>query len=76
MDAFYQRLSLRTATIDELLSDAFEVAPDPTFLSIAPRLAARFAFRHGVWLALLVEVPVAGGDRTDLVAGLYGGWAP
>ena len=28
MDAFYQRLSLRAATIDELLSDAFEVAPE------------------------------------------------
>jgi hypothetical protein len=53
-----------------------EVTPDPTFLSIAPRLAARFALRHGVWLALLAEVPVAGADRTDLVAGLYGGWAP
>ena len=28
VDAFYQRLSLRAATIDELLSDAFEVAPE------------------------------------------------
>ncbi len=28
MEAFYQRLSLRAATIDELLSDAFEVAPE------------------------------------------------
>jgi type 2 lantibiotic biosynthesis protein LanM len=28
VDAFYQRLSLRAATIDELLSDAFEVSPD------------------------------------------------
>ena len=28
MEAFYQRLSLRAATIDELLSDAFEVSPE------------------------------------------------
>ena len=28
MDAFYQRLSLRAATIDELLSDAFEFSPE------------------------------------------------
>lgn len=28
MEAFYQRLSLHAATIDELLSDAFEVSPE------------------------------------------------
>jgi hypothetical protein len=28
VDAFYQRLSLRAATIDELLSDTFEVSPE------------------------------------------------
>ena len=28
MDVFYQRVSLRAATIDELLSDAFEVSPE------------------------------------------------
>ena len=28
MDAFYERLRLRAATIDELLSDAFEASPD------------------------------------------------
>jgi class II lanthipeptide synthase len=28
VEAFYQRLSLRAATIDELLSDAFEVSPE------------------------------------------------
>ncbi|MGE5367131.1 MAG: type 2 lanthipeptide synthetase LanM family protein [Betaproteobacteria bacterium] len=28
MEAFYQRLSLRAATIDELLSDGFEVSPE------------------------------------------------
>jgi type 2 lantibiotic biosynthesis protein LanM len=30
VEAFYQRLSLRAATIDELLSDAFEVSPEMT----------------------------------------------
>jgi class II lanthipeptide synthase len=29
VEAFYQRLSLRAATIDELLTDAFEVSPEP-----------------------------------------------
>jgi hypothetical protein len=53
-----------------------EAGPDPTFLSLAPRVAARFALRHGMWLAVLLEAPVAGADRTDLVAGLYAGWAP
>ncbi|MBO0717900.1 MAG: DUF4135 domain-containing protein, partial [Rhizobiales bacterium] len=42
MDAFYQRLSLRAATIDELLSDAFEVSPEITTDAdlAAQRLAA------------------------------------
>jgi hypothetical protein len=53
-----------------------EVSPDPNFTSLAPRVSARFALRHQVWLAALVEVPLAGSDRTDLVAGLYAGWAP
>jgi hypothetical protein len=30
MDAFYQRLSVRAATIDEVLSDALAGPPDPT----------------------------------------------
>jgi hypothetical protein len=52
----------------------FEATPDPTFLTLAPRLAARWALRHGLGLAALVETPVAGADRTDLVAGLYLGY--
>jgi type 2 lantibiotic biosynthesis protein LanM len=42
VDAFYQRLSLRAATIDELLSDAFEVSPETTADAdlAAQRLAA------------------------------------
>jgi hypothetical protein len=53
-----------------------QAAPDPSFTSLAPRAAARFALRHGAWLAALVEVPVVGADRTDLVAALYAGWTP
>ena len=42
MDAFYQRLSLRAATIDELLSDAFEISPETAadVDSAAQRIAA------------------------------------
>ena len=38
-------------------------------------MAVRFALPLRLWLAALVEVPVVGDDRTDLVAGLYAGWA-
>jgi len=42
VEAFYQRLSLRAATIDELLSDAFEVSPESAADSTlaAQRMAA------------------------------------
>jgi hypothetical protein len=52
-----------------------EVSPDPTFLTLAPRVAARFALRHGLSLAALFEVPVAGEDRTDVIAAFTLGWA-
>jgi len=52
-----------------------EVTPDPTFLTFAPRAAARWTLRHGLGLAALVETPVVGADRTDLIAGLYLGWS-
>jgi hypothetical protein len=52
-----------------------EVAPDASFTSLAPRVSARFALRHQIWLALLVQVPVVGTDRTDLIAGLFAGWS-
>jgi hypothetical protein len=58
------------------LETRFEVSPDPTFLTLAPRGAARLALRHGLSAALLVEAPLVGEDRTDLVAALYLGWAP
>jgi hypothetical protein len=54
----------------------FEAAPSLSFTSLVPRGAARFALRHGAWLAVLVEVPVVGTDRTDLVAAFYAGWSP
>ena len=42
MDAFYQRLSLRAATIDELFSAAFAVAPNPAVdCDLSARLAAQ-----------------------------------
>ena len=53
-----------------------ELAPTPTFITAVPRVAARFALRHRVWLAVLVEVPIAGTDRTDLVASLFAGYSP
>jgi hypothetical protein len=52
-----------------------EVTPDPTFLTLAPRVAARVALRHGFLLALLVEAPVAGEDRTNVIAGFTLSWA-
>jgi hypothetical protein len=49
------------------------VAAAPSFdlLTVAPRLSARFALRRRLWTAVLVELPVAGSDRTDLIAGLF-----
>ena len=56
------------------LSARAEVSPDPTFLTLAPRVAARLALRHGLAAAMLVEVPVVGADRTDLIAAFYLAW--
>jgi hypothetical protein len=53
-----------------------ELTPDPAFLTLAPRVAFRRALPAGLQLAGLVEVPVVGQDRTDLVFALYLGWAP
>jgi hypothetical protein len=52
-----------------------EVSPDPTFLTLAPRVAARIAFRHGLSFAALVEVPASGEDRTDVVVAFTLAWA-
>ena len=43
---------------------------------VVPRLGARFAVRRRFWTAILVELPVAGSDLTDLSAGLYAGFEP
>jgi hypothetical protein len=51
-------------------------APDFDLTTAAPRLAARFALRRRFWAAALVEFPVAGTDRTDLIAGLHAGFTP
>jgi hypothetical protein len=50
----------------------------PTFElgTLVPRLGARFTVRRRWWTALLVEVPVAGSERTDLIASLHVGFMP
>jgi len=53
-----------------------KVAPAFDLITIVPRLGARLALRRRWWAAVLAEVPVAGSDRTDLVAGLYAGFSP
>jgi hypothetical protein len=45
-------------------------------LTVLPRLGARFAVRRRLWAAALLEFPVAGADRTDLIAGLFAGYNP
>jgi hypothetical protein len=52
------------------------VAPDLDLITTVPRLGARFAVRGHFWTAALLELPVAGRDRTDLIAGLYAGYIP
>jgi hypothetical protein len=54
------------------------VQASPTFElgTLVPRLGARFALRRRFWAAALVELPVAGTERTDLIGGLYLGFTP
>jgi hypothetical protein len=52
------------------------VAPEFYLATAVPRLGARFALRRRVWAAALLEFPVAGTDRTDLIAGLFAGYTP
>jgi hypothetical protein len=54
----------------------FEAAPSPTLLTVVPRAGLRAALRRSLWLAFLGEAPVAGTDRTNLVASLFFGWSP
>ncbi len=53
-----------------------EVAPTPTLLTIVPRAGLRAALRQSLWLAFLAEAPVAGTDRTNVIASLFLGWSP
>jgi hypothetical protein len=51
-------------------------APELDLISLVPRVAARFAVRRRWWTAILLELPAAGSDRTDLVGGVYAGFSP
>jgi hypothetical protein len=53
-----------------------EAAPAAGFTTLAARAALRLARRNGLAVALVGEVPLAGSDRTDLIASLLLGWAP
>jgi hypothetical protein len=53
-----------------------EVSPSLTLVSIIPRVGMRSALAHGLWLAFLAEAPVAGDDRTNVIASLFLGWTP
>jgi hypothetical protein len=52
------------------------VAPDPALLLLVPRVGLRTGLRHRLWLAFLAETPVAGTDRTNLMASAFLGWTP
>jgi hypothetical protein len=53
-----------------------EVAPSSRLLTAVPRAGLRAALRRSLWLAFLAEAPVAGTDRTNLIASLFLGWSP
>ena len=53
-----------------------QVAPTPTLSTVVPRAGLRAALRQSFWLAFLAEAPVAGADRTTVIASLFVGWSP
>jgi hypothetical protein len=53
-----------------------EVAPTFTLLTLIPRVGMRTALAGGLWMAFLAEAPVAGDDRTNVIASLFLGWTP
>jgi hypothetical protein len=57
------------------LSTRAELAPDPTFLFLAPRAGVRLLSRRGLTFAFLAELPTAGADRTDGIIAISLGWA-
>jgi hypothetical protein len=52
-----------------------EISPDPTFLTLAPRVAGRYSGRGGLSFSMLVEAPLAGEDRTNIIVGFFLAWA-
>jgi hypothetical protein len=53
-----------------------EVAPTPSWRTVAPRAGFRAALRKSLWFAVLAEAPIAGTDRTNLIVSLFLGWSP
>jgi hypothetical protein len=53
-----------------------QAAPTFTLVTVTPRVGMRSALAGGLWLAFLAEAPVAGDDRTNVVASLFLGWTP
>ncbi len=58
------------------LAATLEAAPDPALRLLAPRAGLRGGLRHHLWLAFLAEAPVAGTDRTTVIASAFLGWSP
>jgi len=52
-----------------------QVSPDFEVVTAVPRMAVRFRLPRRFWTAILVELPVAGQDRTDLITGLFLGFS-
>lgn len=53
-----------------------EAAPDPALRLLAPRAGLRGGLRHRLWVAFLAEAPMAGTDRTTVIASAFVGWSP
>jgi hypothetical protein len=51
-------------------------APNFELGTLVPRVGARVMVRRRWWTAFLLELPLAGADRTDLIAGFYAGFTP
>jgi hypothetical protein len=58
------------------LGATLEAAPEPALKLLVPRAGLRGGLRHHLWLAALAEAPVAGTDRTNVMASAFLGWTP
>jgi hypothetical protein len=58
------------------VSTRVALAPDAGFLTLTPRAGVRLASSRGPSLSFLVELPVAGSDRTDAILAIFLGWTP